>query len=380
MMIHIKKNYKTLLRNTIFGVILLFLNSCKTADKEDIKQDEILFNKVLKQQLKAGKSALYNNSFDVELYKYNFEDLEVTIPFIFDEVKKLGYVELGEKEFNEKVNKIFKKNISDNILYVNLDDKNDKTTKIYRNDNSINIKPYSVFVSKKPNLITSFYAIPEIYNYQNESELIEFEKNIKTNIKDKDGISIKKYLWKTERQNTEKVIRTIYSRNEYLFKDNLDVVNWLLKNDSKFMFLIAKNFGFIESEEHKKWFENYSIENNNSEDVREIKKDDLFAKSDISKIKTFLTVASKEKFSTSFEKKEDINLEILIDFLNNKSCLNKNISFNKINNELKFEVSCFYDVTQEDIDDGAFSEETMYIYFNKINGRIYLNKLESGGR
>ena len=92
---------------------------------------------------------------------------------------------------------------------------------------------------------------------------------------------------------------------------------------------------------------------------------------------------SKEKFLNSFEQKENLRLDVFINYLRNKECLGKDISFGEIkecSNELKCEVYCSYNVSQEDIDDGELSEEIMYAYFNKINGRIYLNRIEFGGR
>ncbi|MBO0591452.1 hypothetical protein I2486_08515 [Cellulophaga sp. E16_2] len=182
-------------------------------------------------------------------------------------------------------------------------------------------------------------------------------------------------IWDGKESNYEIDIPVYFENSESKteFRESVAIINF--KSNQ-----IRQNVYTLINKETKIDLSEIESEKSNKVDKENPK---CFTKSDISKIKTFLTIASEEKFSTSFEKKENINLEILIDFLNNKSCLGKNISFNKSNDcsdELKFEVSCSYDVTQEDIDDGAFSEETMYIYFNKINGRIYLNKLESGGR
>lgn len=108
-----------------------------------------------------------------------------------------------------------------------------------------------------------------------------------------------------------------------------------------------------------------------------------FTKMDVSKITNFLSTPSKKEFLKHFDKKEDINLEFIIDYLKSQDCLNKNISINKIDNcvdELKCEVYCSYNITQEEKDDGELSEQTLYIYFNKKNGIISLNKLESEGR
>lgn len=108
-----------------------------------------------------------------------------------------------------------------------------------------------------------------------------------------------------------------------------------------------------------------------------------FTDSDISKVNNFLSAPSNKVFFKFFDKKEDVDLEFIIGYLKSKDCLDKKISVNKINNctnELKSEVYCSYNITQEEEEDGELSEETLYLYFKKNNGIIYLNKLESEGR
>ncbi len=108
-----------------------------------------------------------------------------------------------------------------------------------------------------------------------------------------------------------------------------------------------------------------------------------FTESDISKIKDFFAVPTKDNFFNNFDKKENISVEYIVSYLKSTDCLNQNISITKINDctdELKCEIYCSFNLTQDEKDDGELSEETLYIYFNKINGKIYLNKLESEGR
>ncbi len=108
-----------------------------------------------------------------------------------------------------------------------------------------------------------------------------------------------------------------------------------------------------------------------------------FTKSDISKIRIFFASPTEDIFFNSFYKEDNLKLNVFIDFLTNEDCLDKCISYDEIKdcmNQLKCEVYCSYDVTQEDIDDGEFSEEIMYVYFNKINGKIFLNKIEFRAR
>ena len=120
----------------------------------------------LKIQLENGISVLVDGSFDAELYKYGKNDLEVTFPLVKEILQKKGYQFPAEQDFIARVQKIFGRTIDPKLptsfLYVQIENPCEKQINYYRNDKSVDITPYSYYLSKKEHFITELYAIPEL--------------------------------------------------------------------------------------------------------------------------------------------------------------------------------------------------------------------------
>lgn len=233
-------------------------------EKKNLTQDSIKFKKILQAQIEAGKSALYDKSFDISTYKFTSKDLEVIIPIIKNYL--VNYEKPSDKEFGEQIKKIFGRTIDFNsgskYLYVNLENKNDREFKFFRNDNSIEMNPSSVFIIKEHNFITELYAIPEILNYGvKHPDISIIEDNLNVDKIDEEGSSIKIYRWKDFselNQERERNIKTLIARNRYLFNNDKSQLDWLLENDKLFMMFLLKTYSYSQDSAHKDWYQKMS--------------------------------------------------------------------------------------------------------------------------
>ncbi len=237
---------------------LIKKESSPKSDAQNNINDKVL-KEILKKQLERGKSALYNNSFDVITYRFSSKDLEVTLPVLKEML--IGYTAPSNEEFKTKVEEIFGRiidyKIESKYLYVNLKDNTDKKMKFYRNDNSIEINPFGMFIIKEDNFITPLYALPEILNYKEKyPEIYDFEKTMSTNSRNDDGESIKLNKWMDDKSNNLiKTTKTFVARNRYLFNDDKSQLNWLLLNDEEFMELLIRTYDYSKDQKHRIWFE-----------------------------------------------------------------------------------------------------------------------------
>lgn len=370
---------KTLIKNLkiVFLLIFIIFFSCKNIESNSIKnnqKDEELFGEVLKEQLDSGESALYNNSFDIVLHEYTIKDLQAIIPYFSKQVYDMGYKKPTAEEFKDKIVQIFGQRNEDNF-YINMEDAADVNLKFNRNDNSINNNPYSMYIIKDTRLVMPIYAIPEIFDYRAVPKYKKYEDLVKKDTVTEDGVSIEKKLWKSINVNYKEGIKTIYSRNSYLFNENNIVVPWLLKNDKKFMYLIANNFGYMKSPEHKKWFVEQGVSS-----FEDNAPNNCFTNRDVKLITNYINNIFEDSKIISISEKIDKNS--IQDFMTDSKC-HKTVTFTDISNcpdELVCEVYCYFNRTQEELDEDEYSEEIMYLYFKKINNQISLYKLEGSAR
>ncbi|AOC93533.1 hypothetical protein BB050_00377 [Flavobacterium anhuiense] len=217
--------------------------------------------KILENQLSKGSTGLYENSFDIETYSYTNNDLDYSILFLDKILKKNSFSKIDEQNFNDRIYKIFGRLIdpasSKSTLCINFEEKCSKTMNFYRNDNSIDIKPYLIYIIKKHNFITELYAIPEIIDYQKEFPyLIDFENNIPSEIRTKENDKVTITKWKDISdlsQKRQKNIQTLINRNKYLFNDNKASLVWLKFNDEYFLESLVKVFGYVQDKDLLKW-------------------------------------------------------------------------------------------------------------------------------
>jgi len=248
----------------LFPIYVFGDSSFRELDISDLISiaDTLSIKKTLKSQLLSGSSALYSNSFDIVTYKFSESDLLVSIPMLKKLLSVNGYKRPTNEDFKFIVQKIYKRLIDYGLpskyLYVNLDNKKDRKLKFYRNDNSIEIHPYSAYLIKNGNFITELYALPEIVNYSKYfPDVAKMEKEMSVKKIDEEGESIKLYKWMdNESLNTKKILKTFIARNLYLFNNDKTKLDWLLRNDTKFMHSLIHTYDFWKDQKHKSWYDN----------------------------------------------------------------------------------------------------------------------------
>jgi len=237
---------------------MLFI-SCnnKGQEKKDLhsisdmkNMNDNLIEPVLIKQLKQGSTYTIDEA-GGGLPKIQFEtqELEATAKVASELLRSKGYVYLSNGDFNQKIKTIFGRiinpNSHSNFLYVNFFDKCDRVQVMYHN-NGIDYE--GLFIDKQTKIITDFYYIPELVDYQKDYvQLNDIEKVRITRKSSIDNLDIIIPHWKdisNLKEIRKKNIKTILARNLYLFNDNKSYVNWLTDNDQRFVKLLVKNFGY----------------------------------------------------------------------------------------------------------------------------------------
>jgi hypothetical protein len=239
-------------KKTAIYLLIIIIFSCKSGNKSTLNKDTSkLTMEILKKQIEAGASAEKFET-DYPNYKYSEQDLLATLPILKERLKASGFKFLNQKEFIDKVNYVFGRNIDTTSKYpfliLNAEDRCNKKKQFSRNDFSIELNPFLFYIAKKEKLLTELYALPEIFNYKEESpEISAFESTMVLVKTDTDGEKIKIYPWKdieSIKEKREKNLQTFIHRNKYIFNNDKASLAWLLNNDKIFLKILALNFGY----------------------------------------------------------------------------------------------------------------------------------------
>lgn len=203
-----------------------------------------LIKPVLTRQIEAGASEEYG-SFD----HYTKKDLEALV-----EVEKVilaqnDYIPISHDDFIERIENIFGRKIENTSSpYLQLSSNNQcDTTLTYRPFTS---EHQDIYISKKHQLITYFYALPAFLDYTSTFPELKNLENTPLELI-VNGKKIHGQRWKdisnlTELQNQNRM--TTVHRNKYLFNDNRNSLNWLVDNDKDFLKRLVAEFGYDKEE------------------------------------------------------------------------------------------------------------------------------------
>ncbi|KIC03673.1 hypothetical protein OA88_02680 [Flavobacterium sp. JRM] len=228
------------------AVVIIFLASCKNnevSNKTISYEDNV--KSVLIKQIEAGYGAEKNET-DYPNYNLTETDLDLSNQILKEYLIKNGYKVPNNIQFNEIVNKLFQRTLDYNSekknIYINFTNPCDRDIKFLKN-NSEEVQDYSFYINKEGNFITELFSIPEVLDYEKVfPEVASLEKNMPTS---KDEIKIYKWNSLENLQNIrEQNLKTILSRNKYLFNDSRVDLLWLLSNDKKFLTDLVIKFGF----------------------------------------------------------------------------------------------------------------------------------------
>ena len=240
-----KKNF--LLIFSLGYMIILQMISCVN-NKIKSKEERVLE----KQLLKAN--SISNEVTTIQYYPYDKEDLEISIELLDSILKKDGYNLIDD--FDSKVKAVFGNiKLFDNIYFLKTDNKCYNSNEILYND-SDGFK-FNLYFSIDKKLMIGQYAIPELIDYRTKyPEISKIEDTISVTKKDKEGENIYVTRWRDIsdlKEQRKKNIETLVARNKYLFNDEKDSFDWLIKNDAFFMEQLVKRFGYTQDFELLEW-------------------------------------------------------------------------------------------------------------------------------
>ena len=228
-------------------MIILQMTSCVN-NKIKSKEERVLE----KQLLKAN--SISNEVTTIQYYPYDKEDLEISIELLDSILKKDGYNLIDN--FDSKVKAVFGNiKLFDNIYFLKTDNKCYNSNEILYND-SDGFK-FNLYFSIDKKLMIGQYAIPELIDYRTKyPEISKIEDTISVTKKDKEGENIYVTRWRDIsdlKEQRKKNIETLVARNKYLFNDDKDSFDWLIKNDVFFMEQLVKRFGYTQDFELLEW-------------------------------------------------------------------------------------------------------------------------------
>ena len=228
-------------------MIILQMTSCVN-NKIKSKEESVLE----KQLLKAN--SISNEVTTIQYYPYDKEDLEISIELLDSILKKDGYNLIDN--FDSKVKAVFGNiKLFDNIYFLKTDNKCYNSNEILYND-SEGFK-FNLYFSIDKKLMIGQYAIPELIDYRTKyPEISKIEDTISVTKKDKEGEDIYVTRWRDIsdlKEQRKKNIETLVARNKYLFNDDKDSFDWLIKNDAFFMEQLVKRFGYTQDFELLEW-------------------------------------------------------------------------------------------------------------------------------
>ena len=238
---------KKLLFFSLGYMIILQMISCVN-NKIKSKEERVLE----KQLLKAN--SISNEVTTIQYYPYDKEDLEISIELLDSILKKDGYNLIDN--FDSKVKAVFGNiKLFDNIYFLKTDNKCYNSNEILYND-SEGFK-FNLYFSIDKKLMIGQYAIPELIDYRTKyPEISKIEDTISVTKKDKEGEDIYVTRWRDIsdlKEQRKKNIETLVARNKYLFNDDKDSFDWLIKNDAFFMEQLVKRFGYTQDFELLEW-------------------------------------------------------------------------------------------------------------------------------
>lgn len=223
---------------------IIFFNSCNSNKKENsIKNNDL--KSLLEKQIRAGYAAEKNET-DYPNYNFSENDLNSSNQILKDYLIKNGYKIPDNKTFNDLVNKTFQRSLDYNSakknVYLDFTNPCDREIKFLKNS-SEEQQDLSFYISKEGNFITELFSIPEILDYEKvypEIKLLEEKLPLITN-------DIKIYKWNSLENLSrirEQNLKTLLSRNKFLFNGSKVDLVWLLANDKKILIDLVDKFGF----------------------------------------------------------------------------------------------------------------------------------------
>lgn len=346
-------------------LVMISINCQKKKDnystnKINEKMNGSIIEKTLTKQLAQGTTYTIDEA-GAGLAKIPFEmqELEATTQCVEDILKTTGFKKLDNEDFRKKIQNIFGRildfNSHSTLLYIDFLNKCNRELVMYKNNE---LDYNGTFIDKRKKIITDFYYIPELIEYQKEyPQLNEIENSKifrKSNIED---LELEIPHWKDIsglKDIRQKNIQTLVNRNKYLLNDNKISFVWLKLHDQGFLNSLVKVFGYVEDKDLLKWVLNKNLN------------DDEFDKLIYTKTCDNKYIFHKEIFDIMTQADQK-NKEKYIMYLRGKTELPKVDDANFSDTAKIYALYCYYATkfTQ------SIEHADVYTFFPKLNEKKY---------
>lgn len=228
--------------------MFIILTSCKDEKKDKIisntnqeTQDimDININEVKKQIELQKKVETDEKEFD-NAYILSLKDLELAGKIVLEQLKKNGYKEVTDSEFEEKINLFFKINMQN------------KCDKYFISDAFITL----FGVKMDGNLKTLLDNQYDLYSSTENAFISKKEHYLFNMLMLKDIIKI------NQNNSYELTVpENIIARNKYIFNNSKSDFVWLRANDAEFLERLVKKFGYVNDKELSKFVLDKNLKN-----------------------------------------------------------------------------------------------------------------------
>ncbi len=265
------------MKNYLIKLILFFVLIISSGSKAEMKisngtQLIDSIQNILERQILSGYAIKEKGLDMISDYQYGVNDYEAVKKNSVDILKKNGYKNIDDKEFQRKITTIFgfttpTQDINFLVEYpCKLEEKayQLKEDYIISNNNPI-------FIDVRNKVLFESLFIPQLLDYKKQyPEVYKKELQIPKE-KNLSGEMVKVIKWKDVKgiddvrfNNIQKLVH----RNKYLFNDSKASLSWLKFNDKIFLESLVKTFGYVKDED----LLNFVLKNNykNEEELEKV--------------------------------------------------------------------------------------------------------------
>lgn len=215
----------------------------RSTEQEFYEAQTANFKKVLDRQLVEGRDS-YRGSFD----NYDKKDFDALLEYEQAILVGERYKTPTNKVFMKRVYEVFGRMIdtlsSSEYIRINKRDPCDKSSDLV----PLRVSDNYLYVSKKLNIITDFYALPEVVDYK---KMMSHRPNIENTYKGKKGGAWRDHddLFSIREANNANLV----NRNKYLFSNSSDARIKLSIADKGFLMDLVRYYGYVKDKELLRW-------------------------------------------------------------------------------------------------------------------------------
>ncbi|MDR6464371.1 hypothetical protein [Chryseobacterium sediminis] len=243
-----KAQGKLIITKSLIASCFFCLIQCQEKKQEVIYQNvknntmqKTEISSILEKQIKKGAAEEYGSFSD-----YSEKDLNALVELEDSILQSNGYKNITNEQFAAKIEEIFGRKIdftsSSNFLKIDTYNKCDKELSFV----PLSAEYQNIYVSKNDKLISYFYPLPLLIDYQKTYPYLKKIEDNPIEIETNEGQQ-QVSRWKdipNLKEQQKKNNQIVVARNMYLFNDNKAYVTWLVTQDPSFVKTLVKQFGY----------------------------------------------------------------------------------------------------------------------------------------